>query len=140
MSKHTTRECLLPGCGKKLSKQFEFCAPHEALVPPVLLGAVKRTRALYEKHVDFDTVKNELHRKQWQLARGVAIVAVQHALGQISAEQLAKVIGNRPPKNEIERDLVHTREVRDACVEAETKEIPYADSNENGGGNDQDRE
>lgn len=118
---HSVRECLLPGCGRKLSRQFEFCKDHERLVPPVLLNALKRTRALYEKHLDFNTVKNELHRKQWQLARGVSIVAVQHALGQISPEQMAKLMGNRPP------------------AEPETKEVPYVDSNENSGGSDQDR-
>jgi hypothetical protein len=91
------RECLLPGCGKKLSKQFHFCKEHEALVPPVLLDAVKRTRAAYDKHLDFNTVRNEMHRKQWQLARGVAIVAVQFRLGQITEGELAKAIGNQAP-------------------------------------------
>lgn len=146
---NSVRECLLPGCGKKLSKQFEFCKEHERLVPPVLLNAVKRTRALYEKHLDFNTVKNDLHLKQWQLARGVAIVAVEHALGRISPEQLAKIIGNRPAlaakivadgQAALAADVVHTREVRDAVVESETKEMPYVDPNEENRGNDQDRE
>lgn len=91
------RECLLPGCGKKLSKQFHFCKDHQALVPPVLMQAVIRTRAAYDKHLDFNTVRNELNRKQWQLARGVAIVAVQFKLGQITEGELAKAIGNQAP-------------------------------------------
>ena len=91
------RECLLPGCNKKLSRQFHFCKGHEALVPAVLLNAVNKTHALYLRHLDFNTTKNELHRKQWQLARGVAIVAVQHRLGQITQEQLAGAIAELAP-------------------------------------------
>lgn len=91
------RECLLPGCGKKLSKQFHFCKEHQALVPPVLMDAVNRTRAAYERKLDFNTVLNERNRKQWQLARGVAIVAVQFKLGQITEGELATAIGNQAP-------------------------------------------
>lgn len=92
----TTRECLLPGCGKKLSRQFHFCKEHWDLVPVVLQNAVTRTYALYMKHLDFEPVRNELHRQQWRLARGVAVVSVQHALGQLTAEQMAHDMGNRP--------------------------------------------
>lgn len=68
------------------------------MVPAVLQEAVVRTYAKYLKKRDFDAVANEHHRQQWRLARGVAIVAVQYALGQISEGQMKKILGARGPQ------------------------------------------
>lgn len=88
-------ECLLPGCGKKLSKRFHFCAAHWAMVPPVLQRAVETTYARYVKKREFDPYANEQHRKQWRLARGVAVTAVRYALGEITEDELKRVLGPR---------------------------------------------
>lgn len=79
--------CLLPGCEKRLSARWHFCKAHWALVPAVLQGALAKTWRLYQAPEPFNSLANEQHAKQWQLARGVAVVAVQAALGQIEVPE-----------------------------------------------------
>lgn len=84
--------CLLPGCERKLSSKWHFCKEHWNLVPEVLKRALTKTYELFCDKVPFNTVANDHRRKQWQLARGVAIVSVQEALGQVTVTEAVKRI------------------------------------------------
>lgn len=119
-----TRECLLPGCGAKISWQFHFCKTHWDKVPARLQDAVNRTYAASREILAFNPTVNEMRRKQWQLARGVAVVAVQYALGQITEDQMVKTIGNASSD---------AKGVLRADEKLTEKEIGYADPDKNAG-------
>lgn len=88
-TKQTT--CLLPGCEKKLGYRWHFCLHHQSLIPRELQDIVAKAWARYQVKEPFNTVANDNRQKQWQLARGVAVVAVQDALGQISVKDKSVV-------------------------------------------------